>query len=517
MRVRLALILAVALGVRLYALGTNPLELHADELAGVVGVDNVLHGRAPLVPFFDLRVEYLPLYGLFETASTSLLGLNAFAMRLPAALLGVVSVAALRWFTYELLAPTRRGHDRTVSFVLADGAAALFAVLPWSVHISRLGWENAAVFPFLLGGLAALTRGLRLREERWLLLAGVLLGIGAYSYRAEPVDGVLLGGALVAARWNDARGLARSLGLAVAIGVTIAAPLGVGVATHRRFFWRDANIATFGHGYTPAALGTFVHNYAAHFALGPLFGYGDGILDHGPHYGELYWWMLPFLLIGVVTAPRLVGRAGAVVLWAWLAIYPLGGALTNDGVPDFPRTMIGAPLACILAVIGLRAVYLWLGQFREAARLRDLMVTALSVTAAVALSDFARVYFTVYPAMAADAFKYGTASLFHTIGVLGVGERRVCFGSLDWYNYDTYVDFYMRESPLTPIEGLGFACTLPGSLIVVDAPGKASVGVKLIGAVPNYEGNVMSYIYRTQTVGKSARLDARARRCWRWR
>ncbi|MBC5801380.1 MAG: hypothetical protein GIX03_10270 [Candidatus Eremiobacteraeota bacterium] len=493
---RLALIVAVALGVRLYALGTNPLEPHADELAGLVGVSNVLHGRAPLLPFFDLRVEYLPLYGIFETVATSLLGPSTFAMRLPAALLGVISVAALRWFTYELCAGERSAHGRTQACVLADGAAALFAVLPWSIHISRLGWENAAVFPFVLGGLAALERGLRLRGARWLLLAGVLLGIGAYSYRAEPVDGVLLGATLVAARWQDARKCMRWLALAAAVALGIAAPLGTAVATHPRFFWRDANIATFGHGYTVAAVGTFVHNYAAHFALGPLFGYGDGILDHGPHYGELYWWMLPFLIVGLVTAPRLVGRPGVIVLWVWLAIYPLGGALTDDGVPDFPRTMIGAPLACILAAMGLGATYRWLGRFRAAARWRELMLTAVGVTAAFAFGDFARVYFTVYPAMSADAFKYGTASLFHTVRVLGTGEQRVCFGSLDWYNYDTFVDFYMRDSPLAPIEGLGSPCTLPGSLIVVDAPGKAPVGAKLVGAVPNYEGNVMAYVFK---------------------
>lgn len=495
---RVALILAVALAVRLYALGTNPLEVHADELAGLVGVANVLHGRAPLVPFFDLRVEYLPLYGIFETMSTSLFGTNAFAMRLPAALLGVISVAALRWLTFELTVPERSAENQAVvaSFAVADGAAALFAVLPWSIHISRLGWENAAVFPFLFGALAALARGLRLRTARPLLLAAILLGIGAYSYRAEPVDGILLGAALIVVRASDARACLRPLALACSIALAIVAPLVVAVATHPRFFWRDANIATFGHGYTPAAFGTFVHNYITHFALGPLFGYGDGILDHGPHYGELYWWMLPFVLIGLVTASRIVGRQTRTVLYVWLTIYPLGGALTNDGVPDFPRTMIGAPLACILTAIGLCAGYLWLGRFNAATRSREMATTALAATAAFAFAGFARVYFTVYPAMAADAFKYGTASLFATVRVLGVGERRVCFGSLDWYNYHTFVDFYMRGSSLAPVEGVGPVCTLPGSLIVVDAPGKAPSGAKLVGAVPNHEGDVMAYIFK---------------------
>lgn len=540
--------LAVALGVRLVALGTNPVEVHADELAGLVGVSNILHGRAPLVPFFDLRVEYLPLYGIFETISTALFGLNAFAMRLPAALCGVLSVAALRWLLLELVQPpsgersASQARKRTESVVVADCAAALLAILPWAIHISRMGWENATVFPFLLGGLAALARGLRVREAPPLLLAGVLLGIGAYSYRAEPVDAVLLTSALLLSRLRDSRALARSLLLAAIIGAAIVTPLAAGVATHPHFFWRDANIATFGHGYTPAALGTFVHNYLAHFAVGPLFAYGDGILDHGPHYGELYWWMLPFVIAGLLAAPRITGRANAAVFYVWLAIYPLGGALTNDGVPDFPRTMIGAPLACILTAIGVLAAWLWLGGFAASARrdefaefvqpggsaervragrfsnrvrlgrfakdvgcarfadierLRASAVGTLIAVAAFAFADFAHVYFAVYPAAAADQFKYGTADLFARVRALGADEQRVCFASLDWYNYETYVDFYMAGSPLAPLEGLSPACDAPGSLIVVDAPFKAPPASKLMAVQQNYEGGIMAYIYKT--------------------
>ncbi len=95
---------------------------------------------------------------------------------------------------------------------------------------------------------------------------------------------------------------------------------------------------------------------------------------------------------------------------------------------------------------------------------------ALVVTAAFAFADFARVYFSVYPAQAADEFKYGTADLFARVRSLGPGKQRVCFASLDWYNYETFVDFYMSGSALKPIEGLDAACSLPGSLIVVDAP-----------------------------------------------
>ena len=236
--------LALAFVLRIVDVGGSPLATHADELAGLVGIENIRTGRAPLVPFFDLRVEYLPLYGLLESLSTWIFGTSAFGIRLPAVLLGVVSVAALRWFAYEL----------TESVALADGAAAVFAVLPWAIDVSRLGWENAAVFPFLLGGLAALSRGLRRGDDRAIVASGLLCGIGAYSYRAEAFDAVLLGAALLAINAQRTRRHGGGLIAAGALGAAVVAPLAIAVARAPHFFWRDANIATFGHGYTPGGL-----------------------------------------------------------------------------------------------------------------------------------------------------------------------------------------------------------------------------------------------------------------------
>ncbi len=487
-RYRFALVLAVAFIIRIVDVSGSPVELGADELAGLVGVNNIWAGRAPLVPFFDLRVQYLPLYGLLETVSTWIFGTNALGIRLPAVLLGVVSVAALRWLVFEL----------TESFALADGSAAIFAVLPWAVDVSRLGWENAAVFPFLLGGLAALARGLRRRDSRAVVASGWLFGIGAYSYRAEVFDAVLLAASLGFADARRARACRGALIRGVLVAGCTVAPLGISVARTPHFFWRDANIATFGHGYTLAAFVTFVHNYLAHFAIVPLFATGDGILDHGPAYGVLYWWMLPFIILGALTAPRVVRPQAATFLYAWLLIYPLGGALTNDGVPDFPRTMIGAPLFCIFAAIGLRGVWRALGAAEAGdVRVRTVASGAFALVATLATLDFARAYVYVYPGASADAFKSGTANLFHTLRTLERGHDRVCFASLDWYNYATLTDYYLAGSSLVPIEGIAPDCRLAGSLIVVDEPSKTVPHSHLIAIGQKRNGAIMAYIYET--------------------
>jgi 4-amino-4-deoxy-L-arabinose transferase-like glycosyltransferase len=474
--------------LRIFDIDAVPLEVHADELAGLVGMANIVHGRAPFLPFFDLRVQYLPLYGFLEYGSTRLFGDVPFAMRLPAVLFGVVSVAALRWLVLELVA----------SVAVADTAAALFAVLPWAVHLARIAWEPAAVFPFLLGGLAALAAGLRLRSGRYVVFAGLLLGIGVYSYRAEAFDGALLAATLLLADRRRARALPG--GLLAGAGVTVAcvAPLAFAVFMHPHFFWRDEGIATFGHGVTPAAVATFVHNYAAHFALDSLFATGDGFLDHGPRYGVLYWWMLPFTLFGIAAAWHTVRRPSALLFYVWLLLYPLGGALTNDGVPDFPRTLIGAPLACIFTALGLRFTWrLWPPRDAAATRKRDFVAAAFGVIVAVSVLDFCRNYFFVYPAESADAFRYGTASLFKTVRGFEGSYERVCFDSLDWYNYETLTGYYLADSPLIAVEANLDACVAPRSLIVVSDPAKTLPNTRLLATQQNYEGRIIDYIYGT--------------------
>ena len=290
----------------------------------------------------------------------------------------------------------------------------------------------------------------------------------------------------------------RAFGGATLIAAVVVAPLAIAVANTPHFFWRDANIATFGHGYTLRASEIFVQNYVTHLGIGPLFATGDGILDHGPTYGVLYWWMLPFMLIGIATAWRSAGRSTATFLYCWLAIYPLGGALTNDGIPDFPRTMIGAPLACIFAALGLREAWLALGtRAWGRVRLRRAATVAFALVAAVSTLDFVRAYLYVYPDASAGAFKFGTADLFATLRARDRDDARVCFASLDWYNYPTLTDYYLAGSHLVPFEGIVPACREPGSLVVVDDPAKSIPGAHLLATQRNRDGSIMAYIFES--------------------
>ena len=75
---------------------------------------------------------------------------------------------------------------------LAILAAALLAVSFWHVLFSRLGFR-AVTQPFLQAiTVAALFRGLRREDNRWLVIAGVFLGLTAYTYLAARLFPLLL-------------------------------------------------------------------------------------------------------------------------------------------------------------------------------------------------------------------------------------------------------------------------------------------------------------------------------------
>ena len=483
----LGLTLAAAFLIRLWALGSVPAALHPDEVAGYAGVLDELTGRAPVRAFFDYRIMYLPLYGVSQLLSSLFLGNSATGLRFPAVLFGVATV-------YCTIGLTRRlTGERTTA--LAAGAIA--AILPWDVTVSRVGWEPAAMLPFVLGGLWALDAGLETRSARRCALAGLLFGIGAYSYRAALPDSAVLAAALLACRLPRVRAAWHGVALMAAVWIAALVPFAVSVARDPDFFWRDRRISTFAGGVNAHSFHLLTRNYAWHFNAQALFRTGDGNANHGPAFGVLYVWMLPWIVFGALAAWRRYGAGIGAFAWIWLLLYPLGGSLTNDGVPHFLRTVVGAPLACMLAAIGLIAAW----DFAQRTPLAHYRAQLAAVFAAIVLAQFVlfcRAYFIVYPQASADANQYEYREIFTTVRALAPAESRACFVDLNPMNSLTLFAFYLRSTKLELLEGLQAECSQPNSILVakhvIDTPPDA----RLVATAQNYEGRTVDYIYVTK-------------------
>jgi 4-amino-4-deoxy-L-arabinose transferase-like glycosyltransferase len=469
-------IAVLAAALRLYHLGSVPTELVADEVDlynsahSIVTTGHDVDGS--LEPFLaSMFTRNPPMYAVFSYGSSLVFGKSAFALRLPAALMGVAAVILIYLIALEL---TRR---RDVALV----AALIQATQPIFVHFSRIAWEPSSELPFLLGGLYLLLRALRPTSgARWLFGAAVTFGLACYTYLAAWFYTVVLAGALVLAGHERFRTTSDRVRLIVALvlWIAIAIPAFSMIFGDSMTVGRTQRMETFANGVSWQSLGVFVHNYLAQFRWSYLVTTGDPQPGTSWRYlvefGAFYWWVVPLALIGAFASARYIAtRWGRLWLYVWLVAYPLGGALTTDGVPNAPRTLAGAPVFCILAAIGFVQLRDALAHLRTQ-RARALAVPALyalfSVCVATSTLLFSVGYFTRYVHVYPNAWDSGTRATFSYIITHEARYDRVCISIYPaWYNLETYVRFYLSGTRVPVIEDTtDIRCDLPGTLMVND-------------------------------------------------
>lgn len=99
----------------------------------------------------------------------AMFGLTPFAIRLPQALVGILTLPAF----YGLL-------KSQVTEGKALVGMGLLAILPWHVMLSRFGLESNLLPGFLLFGMYFLVEGLQ--KPKYFLWAGLCMGLSLYSY-----------------------------------------------------------------------------------------------------------------------------------------------------------------------------------------------------------------------------------------------------------------------------------------------------------------------------------------------
>jgi 4-amino-4-deoxy-L-arabinose transferase-like glycosyltransferase len=177
----MVLCLLIAAALRFPELQIIPPGVHYDEAAnGILAGDIGLRGERPI--FISSYTGKEAFFFYLAGALMHLAGDSIFSLRLTAAYVGILTVAATYWLGREMLADRRQ----------ALLAAAFLAVSFWHVLFSRLGFR--AITEPLLQALvvASLFRGLRRNENHWFIIAGVFLGLTAYTYLAARIFPVLI-------------------------------------------------------------------------------------------------------------------------------------------------------------------------------------------------------------------------------------------------------------------------------------------------------------------------------------
>ena len=177
----LVITLLIAAFLRLWQIDTLPPGLHYDEAADTIIAQQIARGEsAPIFVAAYTGKEVLFFY--WAAAWMKLVGPTVFAMRLAAAMLGLLTVAVTYRVVRELFASVRERHSGSEGVALF--ATIFIATSFWAVLMSRLGFRSIAE-PFIQAlALAALFRGLRLKRWGWIIVAGALIGLNLYTYLA---------------------------------------------------------------------------------------------------------------------------------------------------------------------------------------------------------------------------------------------------------------------------------------------------------------------------------------------
>lgn len=196
MSAKLLLICIITLAVltRLLFLGQYPNGFTGDEAQQGYSAYSILKtGKdewGQFLPIFPRGFgDYKPsLYTYLTIPSVAIFGLTIEAVRLPAALIGILSIVVIYFLAKELIKDEK----------IALWSSFLLAINPMSIQLSRTAWEGGlGILTFSLGLLFYLKSG-----TRNFILSAIFWGLTLYSYHSWRVFMVLFIAALFLIQWK---------------------------------------------------------------------------------------------------------------------------------------------------------------------------------------------------------------------------------------------------------------------------------------------------------------------------
>lgn len=313
----LVLILWAAFLLRVYHLQSIPNGLFIDEAAR--GYDAFAIARTGA----DMFGEFLPLFprgfddytpGLYTYLTVPFvyfLDLSRFSTRYAAVWIGVFTVAV----AYLVI---RTAFGRAAGLA----GAALLAISPWYVLLSRIGteWTLLGLGPVL--AIVVLYRGLQ--RPAWLAAGGAVAGLSLYGYAPVKAFLPLLLAAFGLFYWRPLWRQRRALLAAGLILALLAYPVYRFSLTPEGQI-RLAEIYYFDKLPLQESLYLFVANYLAYLSPGFLFRPASDqvFVQSLRDVGLLYGFELPLIVVGIILVFK-TGRREQYFWLAWLLLAPLG-------------------------------------------------------------------------------------------------------------------------------------------------------------------------------------------------
>ena len=489
----LFLILILALFLRSYNLSSNPPELFSDEIINYVSAKSVietgkdLHGR--FIPYFTDRVELRPpIYGYSTYISSLILGENTLAIRAPAVIFGIITIFAVYLLAFQFFEDKKS----------ALAAAFFMAIIPWHIHYSRPGWEPASFLPFLLLSTYFFLYGINKNKKHLVVISFGLFTLTIYTYQAAPLYSFLFLLSLFILNYKYFLGEKKLLLVCIMVSLILVSPYLWTISNEHMMYARAKAISTFSTGLNFESISIFIHNYISHFNPEFLFISGDPNLRHGSGVGTIYWIMLPLILIGIIQLIISdIPRRHKIFIAIWILIFPLGGSLTNDGVPHATRTLPGVPLLCILSGLGFGGIYRFIKLKSEKELFVYSFTLIIIILSLVSLLQFGRDYYIEYPKRSYAFWDYGNKEIFSKIKLLQDKYERACMANLNYWNEIALVNYHLKDTNLEIIKEIDNPKCLESGSIIVQWVGDKKIrrSMNLIHLVKGPDGKPVYYIY----------------------
>ena len=341
----LAVTVLLGAAMRLYKLGTLPFGLYHDEAFNGQDAFRILVGERPV--FFEANNGREPLFFYGMAVALAVLGRTPFSVRITAAILGTLTIPA----TFLM------GRALFGKYV-GLWSAALIAVAPWPINLSRIGLR-AVSMPLVVAlalwlwwtGRGTVGR----RRTLFFVLCGALFGTSLYTYTAARLVFAVLAVFALFQVWVSRKRLDRSEWGYLVLAVTVVGmPLIVYSATHwDTIAGRPSQVSILSPAISHGdPLGLLMRNVVR--AAGLFTFQGDAIPRHNVPLRPLFDPLTSvFFTLGVLLSLGIMRRDSRYALTLiWTAVMLLPTILAED-CPHFLRAVGILPVAAVFPALGL--------------------------------------------------------------------------------------------------------------------------------------------------------------------
>lgn len=434
MRIKIVLLLIVLIAavLRLWNLGTIPPSLTWDEVAwgynaysiGIDGKDEF--GRFLPFDYIESFGDFKPvLYVYLTVLPIKIFGLQEFAVRLPSAVIGILTVLVVFFLVRQIFNSSKN------AVMYAIVTAFLLAVSPWHIMLSRGAWEaNLVPFFISLGVYFFLLSVEKIGKRKWFLpVSAIMFVLSIYSFNSGRVVAPIIVGILgfihIKKLWN----MKLVSIIAVIVGIVALLPTLPHLLTPEATLrFREVNLFSdisvierinqevandhfslfsrlIHHRFFTFPVEVLKH-YFDHFNFSYLFITGDPNPKFSiPDVGLMYVWQLPFFIFGLLQLfKRREGKWWVIFIILLVGIMP--AALATDS-PHSLRIAVSIPAFLAVSGYGVVLAYEWLKNQKISVFFKKLISFIVGFCLLINIIFFVHSYFSHYSDVYSGAWQYG--------------------------------------------------------------------------------------------------------------